>query len=1158
MPTHRMGSALLLCLALSAFAILIGFAFMRSATRQAMAGREEAMVILAQEAARSGLAHAMEQVLEEYNGAVSAAPIAVGGVSARSLSLSGVSDAEVKVAAPLAPTFLDGPWRRPFTPMSSTGQWDGENSGADDTHQWNHVLLPLVPGADYKWHTTDSVYPSGSGASISNGRGRYIEVEYHNITRPSPATAKPVPLLPGKPGATPLQISFADTTTAYTTVERAAPLCLDSDLRRLTSGTAQQQRQDARYRLRYVVSIEDLNGQILINPLANMDTDWKNPANDYRNWDPAAQAPRRPWLDHAGYVFQNMVNSWQCGSLDLMGRTIANRMAHVFAGRGSTSNADRAWASGPRSNWIGSAHVGLPATFPMMFRTSGETMSMRTDFSATMPIGASFWFGSFAFANSGNYPDNGGYLPYPNMGGRLFAFDATKFPTSHTAFVDCSASFESVARNPHGGEILTPVPYAVSPIRGMTPNVPYTHSLMGPQYSWMNWLFATVGHLVPPASGELGTDGVSIDAMAVGNTLDGSVLIPYTLYGRRLEKVANPAPDRAKWYQGRVDTPWQVNLLTAAPLSISHMLLAYLYPELKNNGAPYITYEWQRRAPGVDILNDQLGAGFTEFPAPSSTVVDPTGTTITVKPDHYQNDIQNDPLISPKPPLLKGVVASQATPAYPVPSPADNRPIYRRYPGYLCRGEAPAFQRGNGNSPRLGCPDDMGQHIDVDTMPGLGQPIGSKPKAHCSHTAAKNGNDPYPNSFVQFERNGEEGWSDADGDGRVDRNEDKDGDGVLDPGEDLDGDGHLDVQEDGNGNGVVDNKSLNHSYFWDLTYAMASAISVAKATWVQYPNYPLRTPGSPQNSPASRFTPATLRNPLDYDTLVEIDALFLRQLGENFDNPGLPATKPPILYNVTVGWAEQCMVIRESPTAVSNTIASLVSKDLIKVDEVWSDLDGDGHVDQKEDANDNGALDPGEDIDGDGHLDVREDWDNDSTADVYTSQMRGAIMERMLNDYRMSFLGSSPSYQTYDRSTYASYAADPNAVEFRPLDFDADGRVQCSGYASSGNPAEQALGLDRHQPAGANGRGPAPVNWFSATGCFYLGKSHFFRVMTRGEVFDTMGNRPVSQQYLESVVCVDPEAPLLPAPDHRTDDIRVLYQRWHSTDFNMELPRQTR
>lgn len=349
MSTFRSGSALLLCLALAAFAIMVGFAFLRSATREAMSGREETLAVLAQQAARSALAHAMEQVLEEYHGAIGAAPVSVNGVPARGLSLSVANNAEVRVAAPLTPTFLDGPWRAPFTTMSSTGQWDGEAAGPDDTHQWNHVLLPLVPNANYKWHSTDAVYPSGSGASIANGRGRYIEVEYHNLTRPSPAVAKPVPLLPGLPAATPQQIAFPNTTTGYTTVERAAPLCLDSDLRRLTTGTPHQQRQQARYRLRYVVAIEDLNGQILVNPLANMDTDWRNPANDYRNWDPATKTHRRPWLDHAGYVLQNMVNTWRCGSSDLAGRTIANRMAHVFAGRGSTSNADRAWASGPRS-----------------------------------------------------------------------------------------------------------------------------------------------------------------------------------------------------------------------------------------------------------------------------------------------------------------------------------------------------------------------------------------------------------------------------------------------------------------------------------------------------------------------------------------------------------------------------------------------------------------------------------------------------------------------------------------------------------------------------------------------------------------------------------------------------------------------------------------
>lgn len=1043
MPTSRSASALLLCLALSAFAIMIGYAFLRSATRQAMAGREETLVVLAQQAARSGLAHAMEQVMEEYQGAPGAAPVTVHGRQARSLSLATGSNAEVKVAATLTPTFLDGPWRAPFTAISNPQSYN--SSGWDDTQAWNHLWLPLVPSGSTKWHCFDPVYPSPSGTMIADGRGRFVEVEYHNLTRPSPAVATPLPIVPGSGGASPKQIAFTDLTTAYATVEREQPLCLDSDLRPLSGGTAAQRRQQARYRLRYALNIEDLNGHLLVNPLANMNTDWTDPANDYRNWDPAGQAHRRPWLDHAGYVLANMAACWPGNLFDGNGggrfdraisqRVVAARMQHVFSGRGSASNADRAWTPGLRS--------GLPATFPMMFRAGEANITVRGDWAASIPITPTNWFASFVAANTDLY------LNFPQMGGPLYGFDATQVQRAAPATpADVSSVYESIRVNPHGGEIITPV--VTGSLRPLTPNIPYTHSLMGPQYSWMNWFFANVGHSAPANSGELNSDGRPLEWIYVNSTDIGFFLFPYSLYGRRLERTSGFAPDTARWYQGRVDTPWQVNLLTAAPITVSQMLLAYLHPELRNTGRPYASNDYLKNLQGMDILTDQLGAGFASFPAPSSSCTDPLGVPVTVKPDYYQNDIAGDPLIDPKPAPFAGVVPTQATSAYPEPVAADNRPIASRYPGILCRGDS--------SRPGKGCTDDLGKDIDVDGRSGLGSPVDAKPAGHCSHT----GSTTYgrlPNMFVQF-------WRTSDA------------------------------------------RARNGSYFWDLTYAMASAIGIAKATWVQYPNASM-TPSIP-----ARFNPVSLRDPLAYDTLAEIDALFLRQLGENFAAPGTPAASNPILCLPSSG----VMNYSVSASAVSNTIASLVSKDLLRVDTT----------------------------------------DETGAPVTYTSAQRGAIMERMLNDYRMSFLGSSPFYHSYDRAAYDKWSDDPGREEFRPLDFDGNGQVHCSGYASSGIAAEIALGLDRHQPAVGSGRGPDPVNWFSATGCFYLGKSHFYRVMIRGEVFDALANRPVSQQHLESVICVDPEAPLLPAADRRTDDLRVLFQRWHQSDFNGELPRQTR
>src|SRR5690606_34772193 len=68
--------------------------------------------------------------------------------------------------------------------------------------------------------------------------------------------------------------------------------------------------------------------------------------------------------------------------------------------------------------------------------------------------------------------------------------------------------------------------------------------------------------------------------------------------------------------------------------------------------------------------------------------------------------------------------------------------------------------------------------------------------------------------------------------------------------------------------------TYKHSYCWDLLYAMTTTLSYARATWVQYPN----TVFDPSDTSAHKgFANPMLRDPLAYDTVEEIDALFLRQ-----------------------------------------------------------------------------------------------------------------------------------------------------------------------------------------------------------------------------------------------------------------------------------------
>jgi len=85
-----------------------------------------------------------------------------------------------------------------------------------------------------------------------------------------------------------------------------------------------------------------------------------------------------------------------------------------------------------------------------------------------------------------------------------------------------------------------------------------------------------------------------------------------------------------------------------------------------------------------------------------------------------------------------------------------------------------------------------------------------------------------------------------------------------------------------------------------------------------------------------------------------------------------------------------------------------------------------------------------------------------------------------------------------------------------------------------------------------------PNPYFTVCGNFFIGKSHFYRVNIRGEVYDNLLRKPIAQQNLESVLAVDPEAPLAPAANRVSAEQRVLFQRWHHNPNVSELPRQVK
>lgn len=166
---------------------------------------------------------------------------------------------------------------------------------------------------------------------------------------------------------------------------------------------------------------------------------------------------------------------------------------------------------------------------------------------------------------------------------------------------------------------------------------------------------------------------------------------------------------------------------------------------------------------------------------------------------------------------------------------------------------------------------------------------------------------------------------------------------------------------------------------------------------------------------------------------------------------------------------------------------------------------------------------------------------NASPAKITTGEAES--MELVLNDMRLSLLGSSPQY--------------PN---FCGIDFDGNGQVKCSGY-----PGGQA-------PVATVSYGPIvpPDRRFSLTGTIVFQKSHFFRVFVRGQVFDELRQIPVASSDCETVFAIDPDGSLYdvnnatrsgwssnPASCTGMEDCSVLMQRWHQSMYTGAMPSGT-
>ncbi len=154
---------------------------------------------------------------------------------------------------------------------------------------------------------------------------------------------------------------------------------------------------------------------------------------------------------------------------------------------------------------------------------------------------------------------------------------------------------------------------------------------------------------------------------------------------------------------------------------------------------------------------------------------------------------------------------------------------------------------------------------------------------------------------------------------------------------------------------------------------------------------------------------------------------------------------------------------------------------------------------------------------------------------------KAANMERVLNDWRMSFFGANPTYS-----------------DFKALDFDYDSYACCSCY--SGTSAHPTLTLSNGQtiPAGAATNGVAnsnPPKHFSLTGYFVFDRVRYVRALVRGQVWDELRRQAVEEANLETVFAIDPDGNYNSTTKTGLDDSVTLYQRWLTNHYAGETVR---
>jgi hypothetical protein len=972
---------------------------------------------------------------------------------------------------------MDSPAIRVFAPHDFP--WGQSNSMATDelsvantTGGARGVNRSDMPALD-AFDKTQQSFSNGSanermikeGYMATNGRGRFYEPEFYNLAPIAPTAFNPLLTGPDSTLARPIgAVRFSDSYAAAAPPDRNKGIFYDERLRPI-GGAPGLARDKARYRLRYAVVNTDLEGQMLVTG---------DPAISHTlitNPDPRTVADRAlarilrnmhkvpAIVDAHEYFSHGEANvRFQRG-----GAAAGVAAEHVFIGRGSTANVDRQR----------DVNANAPSTFPLMYRLSNSRQR----------------FGATSAANC----------------------DGTWQSPSFFATTSGSPLVQGLWQ---GGEQVTSAPSE------------FQHNLIGPQYSFFNWLHATYGNA---------SEGVNERGMACFDR--------YTPFGRGVSAVQNDSSEAVSRYRGNVDTPWCINVLTATPRLVYAMIAGYMPP-----GAICLSYT--RTAP----------SGYTlQMPVPVPPALPPTqhpfgATTIYVQGG--SNPIMAGDLVTfPNDPTIYQVLSSVGNPttSFVIAAPGllnngaftpdtdehkngdavnvavKSSRVYSatRTRDLFVDALSPAFSRyhaptrlATGPNPTIS-PD---YHVDdFWKLDPASTPAGAyrKPDERYPGVLAFNG---YPESPThvpgspdmlgqwQHDSLGYHLRSKKDATSSILAATDPEDARVL-AGRYRAVRSRLATYSElsthaykalwsqvghSNTGGVSPTApdtmtQLGSSIvaphpdsIWEVTgQAMAAAISAVQGQHFLYPTWKGNTKDG--RTPATWFdggTWAAKGTGAAATDIQSLDRLFVSNLGSNFDMPNDPtpvkvwaANTSGVLVSFTPDWNlamlndqnPTCMAMATNPALMPTTFLPIYS------------------------------------------------------FDTYTATQRSQVAELIINDMRMSFFGASPYY-----------------TDFRVLDLNGDGKAACSVYRNqkaAGDP-EHDLGIDQYttavdangvsDPIPADHRASSPAaedgigRFFSNTGCFYLGKSRFWHIMVRGEVWDNVLGCSINRAQLDSVLCVDP------------------------------------